>query len=348
MMAPDSNTNRSTPNRPKVADSDRRDDMAFRYALAAAAALAMTAGAAQADKWDMALAYSATNYHSEIAAEFAAEVTANSDLEIVTHPSGALFGGAEIFGAVRKGLTPIGERLISALGNDDAIYEADSIPFLATSFADAKRLYEAQKPVLIETLEEARVHFLYSCPWPPQGFYSIKAADSLDAISGLKFRAYNATTSKMAEGLGMAPTKIEAAELQQAFATGVAESMISSGSTGYDRKLWEHVDYYYDVKAWLPRNMVIVNAKAWKRLDDATRGVIETAAANAEAKCWAKAEELDQWYVSQFTEKGMTVGQLNDAMRAEFEKVGAGLKAEWLERAGEKGEKILEAYAGGS
>ncbi|WP_299727989.1 TRAP transporter substrate-binding protein [uncultured Tateyamaria sp.] len=311
--------------------------------LTGAAALLM-AGAAHAEKWDMALAYSATNYHSEIAAAFAAEVTANSDIEIVTHPSGSLFAGGEIFNAVRRGLTPIGERLISALGNDDAIYELDSVPFLATSFADAKTLYEATKPTLMETLEESRVHLLYSCPWPPQGFYSVSEANALADIAGMKFRAYNATTSKFADGLGMVPTTIEAAELAQAFATGVAQSMISSGSTGYDRKLWEHVTFYYDVKAWLPRNMVIVNASTWAGLDDATKGVIETAAATAEATCWAKAEELDSWYIEQFTANGMTVGTLNPEMQAEFEKVGNDLRAAWLERAGEKGAAALAAF----
>ena len=315
-----------------------------KFFLATSVALG-AATVASAEKWDMALAYSATNYHSEIAAEFAAEVTANSDLEIVTHPGGSLFGGAEIFGAVRKGLAPIGERLISALGNDDALYEVDSVPFLASGFSDAKRLYEVSKPTLVETLEEARLHFLYSCPWPPQGFYSVQAAESLDDVSGLKFRAYNATTSKMAEGLGMVPTKIEAAELAQAFATGVAQSMISSGSTGYDRKLWEHVDYYYDVKAWLPRNMVIVNGKAWNGLSDETKATVEAAAASAEEKCWAKAEELDGWYIEQFEANGMKVAPLNDAMQAEFERVGSELREAWLERAGEKGQEVLNAFS---
>lgn len=314
--------------------------------LAGSAALLLAATTAQAEKWDMALAYSATNYHSEIAAEFAAAVTdaTGGDLEIVTHPGGSLFGGSEIFGAVRKGLAPIGERLISALGNDNALFEVDSVPFLATGFADSKKLYEASKPALIEALEESRLHFLYSCPWPPQGFYSIKSANSLDDVAGMKFRAYNATTSKMAEGLGMLPTKIEAAELSQAFATGVAQSMISSGSTGYDRKLWEHVSHYYDVKAWLPRNMVIVNGKAWSRLSDDHKAALTAAAGDAEAKCWAKAEELDSWYIEQFEANGMTVETLNPEMQAEFERVGAELKAAWLERAGDAGQAVLDAY----
>jgi TRAP-type C4-dicarboxylate transport system substrate-binding protein len=314
-------------------------------ALMIGGAVTVAASGASAEKWDMALAYSATNYHSEIAAEFAADVTANSSLEIVTHPGGSLFGGSEIFGAVRRGLAPIGERLISALGNDNPIYEVDSVPFLATGFGGARKLYDASKPALVGTLEEAGLHFLYSCPWPPQGFYTVAEATSLDAIKGQKFRAYNATTSKMAEGLGMLPTKIEAAELSQAFATGVAQSMISSGSTGYDRKLWEHVDYYYDVKAWLPRNMVIVNGKAWTGLSDADKAAVEAAAATAETKCWAKAEDLDAWYVEQFTANGMTVGTLNADMQANFERVGAELKEAWLERAGDKGKAVLDAYA---
>jgi TRAP-type C4-dicarboxylate transport system substrate-binding protein len=321
-------------------------------AILGSAALLAATTSAQAEKWDMALAYSATNYHSEIAAEFAAAVTSatSGDLEIVTHPGGSLFGGSEIFGAVRKGLAPMGERLISALGNDNALFEVDSVPFLATGFEGSKKPYEASKPALLEVLEESRLHFLYSCPWPPQGFYSVTEANTLDDISGLKFRAYNATTSKMAEGLGMLPTKIEAAELSQAFATGVAQSMISSGSTGYDRKLWEHVEYYYDVKAWLPRNMVIVNGKAWNRLSDdnkaaVTTAAVTTAAADAEAKCWAKAEELDGWYVEQFTANGMQVKTLNPDMQAAFEKVGEELKAAWLERAGDAGAAVLDAYA---
>ena len=298
------------------------------------------------EKWDMALAYAATNYHSEIAAQFAAEVTEKTggELEIVTHPGGSLFAGDEIFSAVRKGLTPIGERLVSALSNDDPIYEMDSIPFLATSFADAKLLYDAQKPELEKMLDEARMVFLYSVPWPPQGFYSVQQANSKADVAGLKFRAYNATTSKVAELMGMVPTKIEAAELSQAFATGVAQSMISSGSTGYDRKLWEHVDYFYDVRAWLPRNMVMVNKKAWDTLDETTQQIVKEAAATAEINGWAKAEELADWYIEQFTENGMTVADSSDELVADFQAAGEQLRTEWLEKAGDRGQAILDAY----
>ncbi|MCB9959866.1 MAG: TRAP transporter substrate-binding protein [Rhodospirillaceae bacterium] len=316
-------------------------------AVAAMGVFATAAGQASAQEhWDMALAYSATNYHSEIAAEFAAQVTEASGgaLEVVTHPSGSLFSGDEIYGAVRRGLVPIGERLISALSNDDPFFGLDSVPFLASSFEDARRLYDVSRDALAERLAEDDLVFLYSCPWPPQGFYSTVPADTPEALQGQAFRAYNATTSRFAELLGMQPTTIEAAELSQAFATGVADSMISSGATGYDRALWEHVDYYYDVKAWLPRNMVFVNGGAWEALSPELQEVITTAAADAEDACWARAEELDSWYVEQFVEHGMTVGDLNPEMQALFEEVGATLRDEWLETAGERGQAAVAAY----
>jgi len=320
-----------------------------RTLLAAAAAVALGAApAAAGEKWDMALAYSATNYHSEIATQFAADVTeaTGGALEIVTHPGGSLFPGNEIYGAVRRGLVPIGERLVSALSNDDPMFEIDAIPFLATSFGDARRLYEAVKPDLVASLDAQGLVFLYSGPWPPQGLYSVREITEPSDLEGLKFRAYNATTAKVAEMLGMIPTTIEAAELQQAFATGVAEAMISSGSTGYDRKLWEHVGYFYDVQGWLPRNMVVVNKEAWEGLDDATRQIIRDAAAAAEERVWAKSEELAGWYVEQFTIEGMQVPEVPASLRARLEEIGAQLLAEWLEKTGERGAAVIAAYRG--
>ncbi|MGI9307027.1 MAG: TRAP transporter substrate-binding protein [Gammaproteobacteria bacterium] len=302
--------------------------------------------AAGAEKWDMPMAYVASNYHSEIGAEFAEEVAKNSGgaLEIAVHPGGSLFGGSEIYGAVRRGLAPIGERIISALSNDAAFYGLDSIPFLATGFEEARVLYETSRPALEKKLDESGLVFLYSVPWPPQGFYSTRPVQSKADLSGLKFRAYNAQTAHLAELMGMSATKIEAAELQQAFATGVAETMISSGSTGYDRKLWEHVKYYYDMQAWLPRNMVFANKEAWNALPPETREVVRAAAKRAEEKGWKKAEELAAWYVGQFDARGMTTAAAPPQLLKDFMEAGEVMRREWLDAAGDEGRAILDAY----
>ncbi|WP_299622564.1 TRAP transporter substrate-binding protein [Pelagibius sp.] len=314
--------------------------------IAAAAVILAGSTAWAAEKWDMPLAYAASNYHSENAAKFAEAVTkaTGGALEIVAHPGGSLFKGGEIYRAIRTGQAPIGERLISALGNEDPLFEIDALPFLATSFDDSWKLYQASKPKLEETLDKAGLVLLYAVPWPPQGLYNKTAVNAASDMKGVKFRAYNAATSRLAELMGAVPTKIEAAELTQAFATGVAESMISSGSTGYDRKIWEHVKYWYDVQAWLPKNMVIANKAAWNDLDANLQKIVMDEAGKAEQAGWNKARELADWYKEQLAANGMEVGPPSDSLKADFESIGATMTKEWLEKAGAEGQAVIDAY----
>ena len=317
----------------------------FAYGLLAAV-LMLTGSYAVAEKWDMPLAYSATNYHSINATNFAEAVTraTGGELEVVTHPSGSLYKGGEIFRAVRTGQAPIGERLISALGNEHPIFEIDALPFLATSFEDSWKLYQASKPAMESVLESKGLKLLYAVPWPPQGLYNANPVNSAADMKGVKFRAYNSATSRLAELMGAVPTKIEAAELSQAFATGVAESMISSGSTGYDRKIWEHVKYWYDVQAWLPKNMVIVNLDAWSALDAPTQGVVLGAASMAEIAGWTKAEELANWYKEQLAANGMEISGPSEQLAADFKAIGETMTSEWFEKAGDEGKAVVDSF----
>lgn len=314
--------------------------------LVAAAALGLGPLVAQAETWDMPVAYPASNYHTENAVAFAEEVNEKTGgaLEIVVHPGGSLFKGDEIKRAVQTGQVPIGERLISALGNENPLFEIDALPFLATSFEDSRKLYEASKPALEQLLDGQGLMLLYAVPWPPQGLYTKQPLEQASDMQGVKFRAYNAATARVAELMGAVPTQIEEAELTQAFATGVAESMISSGATGYDRKLWEHTDYWYDAQAWLPKNMVIVNAEAFAGLPEDQQQALVAAAKTAEERGWAKAQELADWYKEQLADQGMQIQAPGEQLKADFQKIGEQMTAEWLERAGPTGQEVVDAY----
>lgn len=185
---------------------------------------------------------------------------------------------------------------------------------------------------------------LYTCPWPGQGFYFKKEVNSSDDTQGIKFRSYNSATATFAEKLGMIPVQIEAAELSQALATGVADAFISSGSTGYDRKVWEHLSHYYKVNAWLPRNYVMVNKGVWDGLSDDTKAAIQKAADETGAACAAKSEELANWYFDQLEANGMTVTDASGAFKDELKAIGAEMTDAWLADTGEEGKAILDAY----
>jgi TRAP-type C4-dicarboxylate transport system substrate-binding protein len=316
--------------------------------IVTAALLAASAAtpAFAAEKWDMPLAYPATNFHSENAAVFAACVTTGTGgaIEIVTHPGGSLFGGADIKRAVQTGQVPIGERLLSAHANEDPIFGIDSIPFLATSFDDSVKLWSAAKGAVEEALDGQNLVLLYSVPWPPQGMYFNMEVNSVEDMKGVKFRAYNAATAKLAELTGMLPVQIEAAEVSQAFATGVTQSMISSGATGYDSKLWENVSHFYEVDAWLPRNSIMVNKDTWAGLDDATKKVFTDCAATAEAEGLQKARDYTTFTLDGLKSNGMTVQKPSDKLKSDLAIVGETMTEEWLKAAGDKGKAIVDAY----
>ncbi|MEL7115804.1 MAG: TRAP transporter substrate-binding protein [Pseudomonadota bacterium] len=315
--------------------------------LMAATALTVVAGAATAaEKWDMPMAYSASNFHSEVGAVFAACVTEGTggEIEMVTHPSGSLFPGAQIKRAIQTGQVPIGERLLSGHQNEDALFGVDSVPFLATSFDDAGKLWEAAKGPLTELLAGQNLVLLYSVPWPPQGLYFRDEVNSVADMEGIKFRSYNNATSRLAELTGMLPVTIEAAEISQAFATGVADSMVSSGATGYDRKVWESLNYFYEVDAWLPRNYVMVNGDAWGGLSEDKQAVFMECAAAAEAEGLERSKAYTQFTLDGLREGGMTVAPASDMMKGELQEIGATMTAEWLEAAGEQGQAIVDAF----
>ncbi len=316
--------------------------------LAATALTALGATAASAEKWDMPMAYAATNFHSEVGADFAKCVTDGTDgaLEIVTHPSGSLFKGNEIKRAVQTGQANIGERLMSAHQNENPIYGVDSIPFLVSSFDEHEKLWEIAQPYVQKALDADNLVYLYSVPWPPQGLYTNKDVNTVDDLKGIKFRSYSTATARMAELTGMLPVQVEAAELSQALATGVAESFISSGATGYDRKVWEQLSNFYEVDAWLPRNAVFVNKDAWNGLDDATKSVMTDCAGKAAAEGLAKSKDYTQFTLDGLKEGGMKVERASDELMGGLKAIGDTMTAEWLEQAGDDGKAIVDAYKG--
>ena len=319
----------------------------FKLFISIITSVLLFANVSLAEKWDMALAYGAGNFHSANATEFAKNVTEKSGgkLTIVTHPGGSLFKGGEIFRAVRTGQAPIGERFMSALGKEDPLYEIDSLPFLASSYDDAMKLYEASKPYIVKSLDEKGLVFLYAVPWPAQGLYSKKQIKKVGDLNGLKFRAYNSATIRIAELTGMAPTKIEAAEISQAFSTGAVESMITSPTTGKNSKIWENgVKYFYDIAAWFPKNMVIVNKDAWNKLDQSTKDIVMKQAALAERKGWQLSKQGNVGDKKALADAGMEVGEVNSALKKHFEKVGATMSEEWKAKAGDRGAAVLSAY----
>jgi TRAP-type C4-dicarboxylate transport system substrate-binding protein len=315
-------------------------------AAAVVSAFAFIGLASAQTKWDMPTAYPPTNYHTENITQFAADVdqATGGKLKITVHNNASLFKANEIKRAVQSGQAQIGEILISNYANEDPIYGLDSVPFLATSFGDAEKLWKASRKTIEDHFAKQGLKVLYAVPWPPQGIYSSKPLSTIADMKGLKMRTYNPATSRIAELAGAQPVTIQAAELAQAMATGAVNANMTSAATGYDSKAWEQVKFYYDAQAWLPKNVVFVNQKAFDALDKVEQAAVLKAAAEAEARGWKVAKEKTEWYVDQLKKNGMTVAPPPPALTGDLKKIGDTMTGEWGKQAGAEGQAIVDAY----
>jgi TRAP-type transport system periplasmic protein len=305
-----------------------------------------TSGAFAQTKWDLPAAYAASNFHTENLTQFANDVdkATGGKLKITVHANASLFKANEIKRAVQGGQAQIGEILLANFDNENAIYGADGLPFLATSYPAARKLADAQKPALDKLLAAQGMKLLYTVAWPPQGVYVNKEITAVADMKGLKWRAYSPATSKIAELIGAQPVTVQAAELSQALATGVVNSYMSSGSTGYDSKTYESIKYWYDVQAWLPKNAVIVNKKSFDALDAPTQAAVVKAATDAEVRGWKISEEKNDFYKKALAEKGMKIMTPSTKLVDDFRQVGGIMKTDWTKRAGAEGEALLAAF----
>jgi len=313
----------------------------------AVAAITMSAGlAAAAEKWDMATPYPDATFHTQNIIEFAKDVNdaSGGELTITVHSGGSLFKHADIKRSVQRGLVPIGETLISLLANENPIYTVDAIPFLATSYEDSKKLWEVSRAGIEAALAKDGLKVLYAVPWPSQGLYTANPVSTVEDLKGIKFRAYNSTTSQLADLTGMVATQVEVPEIPTAFATGIVEAMMTSPSTGANSKAWDFVSNFYDVQAWLPKNMVIVNAKSFDRLSAEAQKAVMDAAVKAEARGLEMSMAESEAKKKILADNGMNVAAPSAELKDGLAKVGETMVADWLEKTGDEGKAIIDAF----
>ena len=316
------------------------------FAIASAALLA---AAAQAQtKWDMPTPYPDGEFHTINVRQFADDVrkATGGQLDIVVHSNGSLIKHPDILRAVSTGQVNIAEFLLGQFGNEEPVFNADNLPFLAAGYDNAWKLYMAQKPMLEKKLQARGLRLLYSVAWPGQGIYTKTPLRSIDDLKGTKFRTYSPLTARLAELLGASPTVIQVPEVAQAFATGTISAMITSSATGTSTKAWEFVKNYYATNAMHPKNAVTVNERAFLRLPDAHKRALTDAGAAAEKRGWELSRQREQTANKALADNGMTVHSPDAAMMAAFGRIGETMAAEWLKTAGPDGEAIVKAYSG--
>jgi len=326
----------------------REDIMKFSFkSIVASVAISLLSTAAIAETvWQMPTPYPEANFHTRNIQQFAARIAEASkgELKIVVHPAGSLIKHAEIKNAARSGQVEIGEFIISNLANEDPIFALDAVPFLAASFEDSARLYKVSKEALTKKLAEQRLMPLFSVPWPGQGLYTDRVINTVNDLRGLKMRAYSPQTERLAQLLGAVPTQVEVPDLAQAFSTGRINAMITSTSTGVNASAWDFLTHFYDVSSFLPKNIIVVNRRAFERLSPELQKIVLDAAAAAEERGWKMAQEDHLAMRKVLEEKGIKVSNGSEQLNAALREIGKTMGQEWSKEAGATGAAIIKAF----
>ncbi|QTB99168.1 TRAP transporter substrate-binding protein [Alcaligenes sp. SORT26] len=314
--------------------------------LSMACVLALAGTAQAATNWNMTAEQPDSNFLTQNAREFAADVKAatNGELNINVQSNSVLLKRPEVKRGVQQGVVQVGEMLVAAIGNEDPLFEVDSVPFLASSFDQSEKLWKATRPFLAERLDKQGIVLVYGSPWPPQGIYTKKPVEQLSDLAGVRFRAYSPATSRLASLMGAVPTTVQTPEVPQAFSTGIIDAMLTSPATGVDSQAWDYVKYYYDAQVFIPQSFVIMNKRAFQRLPENVQKAVLDAGARAEERGWAVSREQTSKLTQTMADKGMVVGQLSEKLAGELHAIGQTMTEEWLKKAGADGQKLLDAY----
>lgn len=296
--------------------------------------------------WDFPTAYPEGNLHTQNIRAFADNVKklTNGELVFNIHSNASLFKMPEIKRAIQTNQAQIGEFILTAYANEDPIFELDGVPFVASGYDAAWKLYQAQKPFLEKKLESQGMKLLFTVAWPPQGIFVNKELNSVDDLKGLKWRAYSPVTAKIAQLVGAQPVTIQQAELTQALATGAVNALMTSSATGYDIKINEFIKYFYDNEAWLPKNAVVVNKKSFSKLTEEQQKALMTAAEQAEKAGWELSRQKTDFFKSSLEKAGLKMVKPSETLQNGLVEKTKVMLDDWKKRAGADGEKLLEAY----
>jgi TRAP-type C4-dicarboxylate transport system substrate-binding protein len=295
---------------------------------------------------NVATAYPADSFHTVNLQQYADDVAKATEGKVVlkVHPGGKLLKPTEIYTGVRNGKAEAGEVIMSSLSKEYPLLGIDALPFIVSGYPDARRMWDISRPAVEKVLSGHGLQLLYAVPWPPQNLYSKREIATMKDFKGLRMRSYNHATERISELVGATPVTIQVVELTKAIAEGKLDMMLTSSSTGVDTKAWTNLRHYYQVNAWLPKNMVFISKKVFDGLDADTKKKLFDAARIAEQRGWRLSENTDREFEAQLVANKVNVSSVDPFIRRYLDRIGENLAREWLKQAGQDELNILLKY----
>lgn len=261
-------------------------------------------------------------------------------LEVVTAPE--LDAIRQFKSRLRKGEASIAEIPLSVLARESALYAADQIPYLATTTAEAERLFERLAPMVAQRLSEDDLVLLALLPLPARGLMTNQAVTAASGLGGQTMWAPTVALRRLAEHLG-ATSVAERPAASVLFLTpaealahmpGTSAASLAGGSSGWT---------YHALGGWHEGRAVVVSAASLKSLGPDAGQAFINQARNVERVYWNAHDAGSKSSAASLAESGHKVVTGTSELAAELSKIGQRMADEWLPGAGADGAAWLEA-----
>ncbi len=350
----DAVSKRTSPRRKRGGDSGS----AARPLAAAAVAVLLSLGNAvfaqsESLSWTMPTPHAPNTFLVENAQRFAGDLEAASGgrIRIEVQSGGRLYTHEAIARAVREGEVPMGEFMLSGLASQDPLLGADTVPFLASGYRKAERLWQASRATIEHSLEKRNLVLLYAVPVSPPLLFTRVPLDGDTALHGLELRVPSdgakvelASLLAVSRHLGAVPVPTGTWSLPAAFEEGRLEAMFLPPDQALGLGVQRFAPYVYRVHLWLSKSAVVLNRGAFEALEPALRDALLEAARGAEERGWRLSRREAERQHARMEERGFFPTKAPVRLWADIAETRRKSTVEWTERTGEEGVGVIQAF----
>ena len=289
--------------------------------------------------------YGATNFHTIGAQNFANLVKdyTKGSVDITVHSGSSLVKGNPLK-AVKDGTVAMTDMFIPFTSGGGKVFGVSALPFIATSYEDAYKLYQVSKPAYEQTAKQWNQKLLYSVTWPASGFYANKKMESLEDFKGAKTRTYDKNSADFVNDAGGNAVSLPWGEVYSALRTGMVDSVITSSSSGKDGKFWEVLSDYTKINYAYPLQAVTINLDYWNSMDKAQQEAMLKAASEIEKAQWEAVKLEDKDALDTMEKNGMKISEASIELKKQLEVIANKMLDEYLSDADEQTKNIFKEY----
>ncbi len=292
---------------------------------------------AQPARWSAATEYPASAMPGEGLSTFARLLAEASGGVITLQPAYDAPDGlrsATIPAAVQAQRLTVGDAFAGALDGLDPVFQLSSLPFGATNAMEARRLYDAARPLYVAAFTRLGQRLLYSTPWPPSGIWCRNPVRTPADLQGLAIRTYDTASTAVFSRAGAAPLQISFADAMAGLHGGKLSAVLSSGDGGAGRKLWDELPHFTAIGYAMPLSFTTLNEAVYQTLTPALREAADQAATLTEAAQWRLLGERDGINQAAMLGHGMTIDPPSPELAQALRLAAADTVAAWVRLAG--------------